>query len=251
MASNLTATDPKRLIVFGGNGYVGCKVLEVAAGRGIACVSVSRSGDIPLHLQQSRPHWLQQVEWIKGDAGNPDFDLLHNATALISLVGSPPVPTFTEAAFEQQLWMNGTTTCRLIDAAKAADIGRVVVLGAHIPLLMRSKRFAYYLGKEQGLESARAFADSSPGRSAVVLQPSAIYGTRYTRTGTPIPLWFVMAPVAWLMSLLPEIVREYLPESPVSVDKVATLIVDAAIDNTTKEQGFSLLENKHILAAST
>lgn len=219
------------LLVFGGTGYVGCKVLEVAASRGIACRSVSRSGQIPAHLRGSSASWLTSVEWIKGDASCPEPGLFQGVSAVIGLVGSPPVPTFSQTAFEQQLLMNGTTQAAVVEAAKSSSANRVVVLGAHIPKLLRSKKFAYYLGKEMALQAAMEFAALSPKHSAAVLRPSAIYGTRHTRSGTPIPLGFIMAPIAWLMSRMPQFITRHLPASPVAVEKVATAIVELALDD--------------------
>ena len=102
------------LLVFGGTGYVGCKVLEVAASRGFPCRSVSRSGQMPAHLRGSGASWLTSVEWIQGDASCPEPALFLGVSAVIGLVGSPPVPTFSQTAFEQQLFMNGATQVAVI-----------------------------------------------------------------------------------------------------------------------------------------
>lgn len=48
---------------------------------------------------------------------------------------------------------------------------------------------------------ARALADPSCGTA--VLKPGAIYGTRYTPGGTPIPLWLAMAPASAVLRHMP------------------------------------------------
>ena len=51
---------PPRLLVFGGNGYVGTRVCKEALDTGLGVVSISRSGQPP--VQDS---WVPQVEWVE------------------------------------------------------------------------------------------------------------------------------------------------------------------------------------------
>ena len=62
---------------------------------------------------------------------------------------------------------------------------------------------------------------------AAVLKPGAIYGTRHTPGGTPIPLWLLMAPAARIARMMPSAIAA---NSPVSVEAVAAAAVDAAMD---------------------
>lgn len=48
---------------------------------------------------------------------------------------------------------------------------------------------------------ARDLADASFGTA--VLKPGAIYGTRYTAGGTPVPLWVAMAPASVVLRNMP------------------------------------------------
>ena len=50
-----------KLVVFGGNGYVGSRVCQQALAMGCGVVNVSRSGR-PRNL---RGDWLDQVEWVQ------------------------------------------------------------------------------------------------------------------------------------------------------------------------------------------
>lgn len=56
-----------KVVVFGGNGFVGSRVCEIAQGMGLHVISVNRSGR-PSWLNQS---WANDVEWIQGDALQP------------------------------------------------------------------------------------------------------------------------------------------------------------------------------------
>ncbi|ARN74820.1 SDR family oxidoreductase [Oceanicoccus sagamiensis] len=168
------------IIVYGGNGFVGSAICELVVEQGIPCISVSRRGLAPTHLKPLGALWADAVRWLQGDALAPDITLLQGARAIISLVGSPPLPTFSQSAFDHQLMMNGTSQVRVIQAAKEAGVNRLVMMGADIPALLQTDSFAYYLGKKQTLTAAKTFAASSKNRQAAVLQPAGIYGTRYT-----------------------------------------------------------------------
>jgi len=238
---------PLNVLVYGGNGFVGSKVLELAISRGARCTSVSRSGKVPAQLERLRPSsWPEQVTWIAGDALHPDPLLVASADVIICLVGSPPLPTFSQKGFEQQVLANGSANSAVIAEAMRQGVKRVVLLSAHLPALMRSSRFGYYVGKQQAIKAATAYTSASENNAATVLYPSAIYGTRYTDAGTAIPLGWFMSPVAWLMRSLPAVVSSVLPESPVPLDRVALAVVNAAL--ATESCGLVAVENQDLLA---
>ena len=237
---------PVHLLVYGGNGFVGTKVLELAAIRGATCTSVSRSGEIPSHLKRLRPAWSRQVTWVAGNALHPDPSLVASADGIVCLVGSPPLPTFNQRGFEQQVMTNGRANSAVIAEAQRQRVKRLVLLSAHIPAMMRSSRFGYYVGKQQASEAAAVYAKASEHNAATVIYPSAIYGKRYTGGGTAIPLGLLMSPVAWMMRCLPELVSQFLPESPVAVQEVAAFAVDAAM--ATERRGLMVVENQDMLA---
>lgn len=237
---------PTRLLVYGGNGFVGSKVLELAISRGAICTSVSRSGNVPSQLEALGPTaWPKKVTWVAGDALCPDPLLIASADAIVCLVGSPPVPTFNQAAFEQQVEMNGHANSAVIAEALRQGVTRVVLLSAHIPAPMRSSRFGYYVGKQEAMQAAVDYTRASDGNSATVICPSAIYGTRYTNRGAAIPLGWFMSPVAWLMRSLPPAVTKLLPESPVPLQQVAVSVVNAA--TSLESRGLVVVENQDLL----
>lgn len=241
-----TQSSP-RLLIFGGNGYVGTKILELAVLGGAHCTCVSRTGAIPAHLIKTKAAWVDQVVWLAGDASQPDPALFATADVVISLVGSAPVPTFSDSAFQQQLLQNGGASSAVINMAKRQGVKRFVLMSAHIPALMQSQRFGYYVGKQQALAAAKTFSEASTEHTITVIRPSAIYGTRHTDNGAAIPLTPLMAPIAWMMRAFPKKLLAVLPESPVCLSKVASTVVDIALSPAC-EPGFALIENEQLLA---
>jgi nucleoside-diphosphate-sugar epimerase len=240
-----TSDSPARLLVYGGSGYVGAKVLELAVQRGAQCVSVSRTGQIPVHLKQQQASWVDQVTWVAGDACQPELELFADVDVVISLVGSAPVPTFSKSAFQQQVVLNGSANCAVIEAAQQQGVNNLVLMSAHIPKLMQSQRFGYFVGKQLALQAAKRFSEISAEHTATVLCPSAIYGTRHTAGGLAIPLAPLMGPVAWIMGLLPQSIVRVLPESPVSLHRVACSVVEFALSHPAP--GLTVVENQQLL----
>jgi nucleoside-diphosphate-sugar epimerase len=240
------------IVIYGGSGFVGAAVCEYAANKGFKCLSISRSGFAPPQLTADHNRsWLGNVRWLKGDAMSPDIELLKGARAVINLVGSPPLPTFTQSAFDQQLMMNGASQLAVIDAAKVAGVNRLVLVGADIPSLLKSENFAYYQGKLQALTAAELFATSSELHLAAVLQPGGIYGTRHTKSGSRLPLSWFMSPLSWLQQRLPKPIQSVLPAAFVDVKSVAGAVVELATraskDFPPSETGFVQVSNAQLL----
>ena len=189
------------VVVIGGNGFVGTNVLKQLVKKGVPAVSISRSGTLPKQL--AKEEWAAAVKWTAGDATEPETYAasLEGARAVIVAVGSPPIPT-SDLAW--QIKMNGTTNAMAVEAAGAAGVGRVVLLGATCPEWAPE---GYVKGKAMGEAAAMQFVEEAVsgggaedkaasssgsgggggGRSAMVLKPGMIYGTRYEK-GVPIPL---------------------------------------------------------------
>jgi nucleoside-diphosphate-sugar epimerase len=236
-----------KIIVFGGTGFVGTSVAKNLVSRGINTVCVSRSGSRPAHLATNAP-WAEQVQWETGDATSPDHTLLKSATVVLTLVGSPPLPTFTKRAWQQQLLMNSEPSIQVINAAQQCGVPRVVLLGAHLPWLLQTDFFAYAKGKRLSFEAAQNFANAAQKHVATVIQPSAIYGTRHTRSGKAINIARVMRPLAKLQNALPAMINKVLPEPFVSVDAVAQCTVDACLADQYPSK-FSVIANAQIAGA--
>ena len=219
-----------RILLFGGNGFVGSAIAPKLVARGITPVIVSRSGTPPTHLKDVA--WTKQAIWYSGDAAFPDGRWYKNTIATLCLVGSPPLPTFSQKAFEKQLYTNSQPNIGAIGGAREAGCKKVVLLGAHIPALLNKNWFAYAKGKRLCLEAAKDFASGGMKRSAAVLQPSAIYGTRYDKAGKAINLEKFMAPIARHQANLPVLLRKITPEQLVSVEAVADRLIHACLDDS-------------------
>lgn len=224
-------TDIK-VAVYGGNGFVGTRVSECLVERGFDTVAVSRTGHKPLHLKDLK--WSESVRWCKGDASAPDIKLLETIDILVLLVGSPPIPTFSNKSYLRQVFMNGTTNVNAINAAAEAGVKQVILLGAKIPCIINTDKFGYAKGKRLALEAARNFANLSDQHSATVLKPGAIYGKRHLSNGKVVHLDWFMAPLSKVM-----------PWQFVSVDAVAKSIAHMAIDSGGKGE-FSIVGNSDI-----
>ena len=222
-------------MVFGGNGFVGSAVLRrLAAMEGVEAVSVSRRGVAPPHAAP----WAASVAWTAGDALDAATyaEALRGAAAVVVSVGSPPVPGVD---FEDQRRWNGATNAAVVDAARDATVPRAVLINATMPRWLDSVAGGYAAGKRDAEAAAAAFA-AADGASAVVLKPSAVYGTRHTAGGTPIPLGLVLAPVSHGLRLAKPLCDRLaaaapaafdgLLDPPVPVDALAATTVDACFE---------------------
>ena len=228
-----TNSNTEKIVIFGGTGFVGCKVAErlSAAGAQVACVS--RKGSKPAHLENAK--WADKVDWIKGDASEPDPELLKGCAALICLVGSPPIPAVGKKAYAQQVLTNGITNSNAIKEAGDADIKRVVLLGAKLPGFMDGDWFGYAKGKRLSLQAAKEFSEISENHYAVVIQPGGIYGKRHTASGTEIPIDLVMRPLSKIFG-----------SQLVSLEKVADRIVTEALSKTEHLESFKIVKHSDI-----
>lgn len=233
------------VLVFGGNGFVGCEIMQRLAELDIPCTSVSRSGERPAHLKQQA--WAEQVNWLQGDAAKPDPEWFSECSVVITLVGSPPVPTFSDEAYQRQVFMNGITNKTVIEHAAAAGIKNVVLMSADIPKVLQKQGFGYYVGKQLAIDAALQFAEGSGERRISVLKPSSIYGTRHTKGGTGLPLSPFMYPMSKAIQALPQSMRNHLMAAPVSVAQVAEVALSEGLNTDPEYTGFKVWECDDIL----
>ena len=86
----------KKIVVFGGNGYVGQNVCQCAVELGISVMSISRSGS-PFQNKKS-PDWGKNVQWETGDAENESSFLgkLKGVDGVVSCIGAFGSNSFME-----------------------------------------------------------------------------------------------------------------------------------------------------------
>ncbi|CAN1341705.1 Uncharacterized protein At1g32220, chloroplastic [Linum perenne] len=109
---NVPPPPKDKLLVLGGNGFVGSHILREAVDRGLSVASLSRSGKSSLH-----DPWANNVFWYQGNLLSPDSwkDALDGVSAVISCVGG----------FGSQSYMykiNGTANINAIRAAAEKGI---------------------------------------------------------------------------------------------------------------------------------
>ncbi|RAL04089.1 ubiquinone biosynthesis protein COQ11 [Aspergillus ibericus CBS 121593] len=82
----------KRVVVAGGNGFLGSRICKSAVARGWSVTSLSRSGEPrweTVTSSPSRPSWASSVEWAKADILKPETykPFLNGATAVVHSMG--------------------------------------------------------------------------------------------------------------------------------------------------------------------
>jgi len=92
-ASNAHRNDMtlvQKLLVIGGNGFVGSTVCKAALAKGMQVTSVSLSGEPFRTPKGHTPAWTSKVNWQKGNALQPDSYAHHmsDATAVVHTLGS-------------------------------------------------------------------------------------------------------------------------------------------------------------------
>ena len=223
----------EKIVIYGGSGFVGCKVAEVLSTASVKVVCVSRTGNKPIHLQAHA--WAEGVDWVRGDASQPDPELLQDCTALVCLVGSPPIPTVGKQAYDKQVFANGLTNSAAIKAAESAGVRRVVLLGAKIPYLMDKDWFGYAKGKQISFQAAESFSQISDDHHAVVIQPGGIFGKRHTQSGKEIPIDLVMRPLSRILG-----------SQLISVERVASRIASEALSKDENQESLKIVKHSDI-----
>ncbi|KAG0557035.1 hypothetical protein M758_11G094500 [Ceratodon purpureus] len=212
--------ERKKVLVLGGNGYVGTHICKEALSKGVPVVSLSRSG----RPKVAEP-WSNDVEWVKGDLFQPSNwrNTLDDVSAVISCVGG-------FGSNEQMQKINGVANVQAIRAAAEAGVKRFVYISAHDFGLPSFVLRGYYAGK-------RAAEDELLSKfpySGVILRPGFIHGVRQVgRVKLPLnaigsPLELVLKNVKPL-SQLPLVGNLLVP--PVKVVAVAKAAVRSATDN--------------------
>jgi len=217
------APAAKRIVVLGGNGFVGSAVCQEALSRGLEVVSINRSGPPPINAP-----WLDQVTWVQDDVFHIDGwrEYLQDTAAVVSCIGA-----FGGDAFMRRI--NGTANVEAVKAAKEEGVERFVFISAHDYQLPGFVIPGYFAGKR---EVEAALADHFP-TGGVALRLGPIHGTRVLPWGQKIPLGAIFGPLEALMNTAAgKKASEGLPvlgpllAPPLSDSTVARAAVAAATD---------------------
>ncbi|XP_021675945.1 uncharacterized protein At1g32220, chloroplastic isoform X2 [Hevea brasiliensis] len=188
----------ERVVVLGGNGFVGSAICKAAVSKGIEVISLNRSGR-PTYPDS----WVDQVTWISGDVFYANWDeVLVGATAVVSTLGGL-------GSEEQMLRINGEANVAAVNAAK-----------------------------EFGKRKAESEVLSKYPNSGVVLRPGFIYGKRRVDgfeipldlVGQPLErILRATENFTKAFSSLPA--SDLLLAPPVNVDDVALAVINAVTDD--------------------
>lgn len=80
----------RKVLVVGGNGFVGSAVCKAALAHGMGVTSISASGKPYRTPKGHTPDWVEKVEWRKADAMNADTyaDILPGVNAVVHTIGT-------------------------------------------------------------------------------------------------------------------------------------------------------------------
>ncbi|KAI3860656.1 hypothetical protein MKX03_009361 [Papaver bracteatum] len=210
----------EKLLVLGGNGFVGSNICKEALDRGLSVSSLSRSG-----RSNVNESWANNVVWHKGDLLEPDSlkDILKDVTSVISCVGA-----FGSNSYMYKI--SGTANINAIRAASELGVKRFVYISAADLGVANYLMQGYYEGKR----AAETELLTRFPYAGVILRPGFIHGTRKVG-GVKLPLGLIGSPLEMVLQHAKPLSRVPLVgpllTPPVSVNAVARVAVRAATDS--------------------
>lgn len=213
----------KKVVVFGGSGYVGQRVLKALIKQGCGTVvSISRSGAAKSSILSSSE--VASITWKKADIFDVDAykQDLHNCHGVVSTVGAFGSNDFMEK-------INGDANILCASASKVAGVENFVYVSTVENNLPEFILKGYFHGKkraEDHILSTLAFP--------TILRPSFVYGSRAVGPIT-IPLGLLGRPLETIFSFpfvkslrdLPGM--KAILATPISVDCVGAVAAYAAL----------------------
>lgn len=209
----------EKLLVLGGNGFVGSHVCKEALEQGLSVSSLSRSGRSTI-----KDSWAEKVVWNQGNLLVPDSlkDVMDGVTSVISCVGG-------FGSNSHMYKINGTANINAIRVAAEKGVKRFVYISAADFGVANYLLQGYYEGKR----AAEAELLSKFIYGGVILRPGFIHGTRQVGS-MKIPLGVIGSPLEMVLqhakplNRIPLVGPLFTP--PVSVSAVAKVAIRAATD---------------------
>lgn len=166
------AAPQKKVVVFGGAGYVGAHVQKLLAKEGVTVVSVSRSSADAQAAKTAKilgtP--VAGVSYESLDASSADLaSVLAGATAVVSCVGALP-------GSKEQRNGNGAVNVRLAEAAKAAGVPRLVYISVGSAIANGPGKFLFGEYVKGKAEAEAAVSSGFGAANALVIKPDIIAG---------------------------------------------------------------------------
>ena len=233
-AKKMGSRGGKKVVVLGGNGFVGSRVTQKLAESGNRVIAISRSGDIPKWAETY--DFVNDVEWVSTDVNDAVAlqKVLKGANSVISAIGAIG---FDEARLIEG---NGKSNVAAIETAKKAGVPKFVyvsvanqVKDAMGDLVLKP----YFEGKDM---AESALMKNYPGSKGTIVGPSFIYGgDSFTLTPPRVPGGYgsfiqkilSSGPISKLAEISPKFIALVLAP-PVSVESVAGASSAAALGMT-------------------
>lgn len=165
-----------KLVVAGGNGFIGAEICRLAIQNGHDVAAFGRTGRPP--LTPARHPWIGDVEWRAADVFEPDTwnDLLSDADVLVHSIATIREVPATKETFDRVI-----AESAILAAEKAAEAG----LETFVYLSVQDKPpfvpTAFLNAKRR---AEREVVDQNPELRTVVLRPNLVYGPRNPGSAT-------------------------------------------------------------------
>lgn len=219
-------SDGKRsIMVFGGSGFIGRRVCEVALQMNVAVTAVSRSGK-PRGNVPSDP----RITWVQGDIAKVEDSWtqhLAGKTGVVSCVG-----VFGSQEVMERI--NGTANANLVKLSNEVGVSNFSYVSAWQYPLVSLFLGGYYRGKTTAENAVQKYYGKE--KKGCVVVPAFVYGTKTLSSGTRVPLQLIGKPMEFVLdSFLFRPLAKYVPvlgkffEAPVSADHVALTMVLGAL----------------------
>lgn len=165
-----------KLVVPGGNGFIGSEICRIAVQNGHEVAAFGRTGRPA--LTPARHPWTQEVEWRAADVFEPDTwrDLLADADAVVHCIA-----TIREAPSRNVTFDRVNAEAALLAADEAVEAGTE----AFVLLSVRDKPplipYKFLSAKRR---AERALHEQYPDLRTVSLRPNLVYGARQPGTSS-------------------------------------------------------------------
>ncbi|KAI5479276.1 mitochondrion NAD(P)-binding protein [Pseudohyphozyma bogoriensis] len=151
----------RRLVVFGGSGFVGSAICSSAVARGWSVISLTRRGEPYATQSGFVPAWVDKVDWRKGTPFDSTAyaDLLPTSDAVVSTLG-----TLLENSYKEKGAVSPLGVAQGVLGNLLGDKGN--------PLRKGAKERSYeHLNRDAALAAFRAFAASAPSSPGALPSP--------------------------------------------------------------------------------